>query len=133
MNSTFSTIQVKWLPNPSPLVEAYVIECAQLPSGKTIRTELVNATNTTIEIDGLESSTNYSIRLHTVTWCKNGSWSKAVIVTTKDGGKDRSLFPWPQMIDLAAHSQRNFKHIANRGGLPYKPGGFLEVSSPYLL
>ncbi|KAL9958730.1 hypothetical protein ACROYT_G035784 [Oculina patagonica] len=89
VNSTFSTIRVKWLPNPSLLVEAYVIECAELPSGNTIRTELVNATNTTVEIDGLEASTNYSVRLHTVTWCKNGSWSKALIVSTKDGVPSR--------------------------------------------
>ena len=26
---------------------------------------------------------------------------------------------------------RNYIHIDNRGGLPYKPGSFLEVSSPY--
>ena len=35
-------------------------------------------------------------------------------------------------IGQAAHPQLNYKHIDNRGGLPYiKPGGFLEVSSPY--
>ena len=32
-------------------------------------------------------------------------------------------------IDLAALPQQIYKHIANRGGLSYKPGGFLEVSS----
>ena len=34
-------------------------------------------------------------------------------------------------IGRAAHPQLNYKHIDNRGGLPYKPDGFLEVSSPY--
>ena len=33
-------------------------------------------------------------------------------------------------IDLAALSQLIYQHIANRGILPYKPGGFMEVSSP---
>jgi len=33
-------------------------------------------------------------------------------------------------IDLAALPQQIYEHIANQGGLPYKPGGFLEVSSP---
>ena len=33
-------------------------------------------------------------------------------------------------IDLAALPQQMYEHIANRGGLPYKPGGFLEVSLP---
>ena len=35
-------------------------------------------------------------------------------------------------IDLAALPQQIYEHkiIANRGGHPYKLGGFLEVSSP---
>ena len=33
-------------------------------------------------------------------------------------------------IDLVALPQQIYEHIANRGGLPYKPGGFLEVSLP---
>ena len=31
-------------------------------------------------------------------------------------------------IGQGAHSR--YKNIDNQGGLPYKPGGFLEVSSP---
>lgn len=33
-------------------------------------------------------------------------------------------------IYLAALPQLIYQHFANRGGLPYEPGGFLEVSSP---
>ena len=33
-------------------------------------------------------------------------------------------------IDLAALPQQIYEHIANRGGLPYKPGGFLDWRSP---
>ena len=33
-------------------------------------------------------------------------------------------------IDLAVLPQLIYQHIANRSGLSYKPGGFLEVSSP---
>ena len=38
--------------------------------------------------------------------------------------------PW---IGQAAHLLSNNYNITDWGGLPYKPGGFLEVSSPYLL
>ena len=62
----------------------------------------VNATNTTVEIDGLSSSTNYSVKLHTVTWCKNGSWSKTVIVSTEEGGKDTTLVG-QKLVDLRSH------------------------------
>ena len=34
-------------------------------------------------------------------------------------------------IGQAAHPQLNYKDIDNQGGLPYKPGDFWEVSSPY--
>ena len=34
-------------------------------------------------------------------------------------------------IGQAAHPHLNYKDIDNQGGLPYKPGGFWEVSSPY--
>ena len=47
--------------------------------------------------------------------------------------KERSLnllIKWIR-IGQAANPQLNYKHVDNRGGLPYKPGGFLEVSSPY--
>ena len=33
-------------------------------------------------------------------------------------------------IDLAALPQRTYQYFTNRGGLPYKPGGYSEVSSP---
>ena len=39
------------------------------------------------------------------------------------------LMKW-YWIGQVAHSQLNYKYIDNQGGLPYKPGGFLEVSSP---
>ena len=98
--TSHSTIHVEWLPNPSPLVQAYVIQCTPLDSSSPTKTMQVNATNTTVEIDGLSSSTNYSVKLHTVTWCKNGSWSKAVIVSTEEGGKDTYLLVGQKVVDL---------------------------------
>ena len=42
------------------------------------------------------------------------------------------LVKWVRIGRAAhSHSQLNYKHIDNRGGLPPKPGGLLEISSPY--
>ena len=84
----YSSARVKWSPNPSPLVLEYVIQFAPLDASISVITVRVNSTETMVEIDGLTSSTNYSVQLHTVTLCKNGSWSKAVYVASKEGGKD---------------------------------------------
>ena len=84
----YSSARVKWSPNPSPLVLEYVIQFAPLDASISVIIVRVNSTETMVEIDGLTSSTNYSVQLHTVTLCKNGSWSKAVYVASKEGGKD---------------------------------------------
>ena len=84
----YSSARVKWSPNPSPLVLEYVIQFAPLDASISVITVRVNSTEMMVEIDGLTSSTNYSVQLHTVTLCKNGSWSKAVYVASEEGGKD---------------------------------------------
>ena len=40
--------------------------------------------------------------------------------------KKKMIWVW---IDVASLSHPIYQHISNRGGLHYKPGGFLEVSS----
>ena len=84
----YSSARVKWSPNPSPFVLEYVIQFSPLDASISVITVRVNSTETMVEIDGLTSSTNYSVQLHTVTLCKNGSWSKAVYVASEEGGKD---------------------------------------------
>ena len=42
------------------------------------------------------------------------------------------LMKWVRICQAAhPHPHLNFKRKDNQGGLPYKLGGFLEVSSPY--
>ena len=84
----YSSARVKWSPNPSPFVLEYVIQFSPLDASISVITVRVNSTETMVEIDGLTSSTNYSVQLHTVTLCKNGSWSKAIYVASEEGGKD---------------------------------------------
>ena len=38
---------------------------------------------------------------------------------------------WVRLAEPHIHNLTDYKHNDNRGGFPYKPGDFLEVSSPY--
>ena len=88
LNATSSsTVQAKWQPNPSPLVEAYAVRYRRVDLGNAVKIDLVNASNLTVQLSGLKAFTRYGVALHTVTWCKNGSWSKESFVVTDGSGK----------------------------------------------